>query len=155
MAPLGLATDEFWLREPSAQHCVSQPEVSVRKVVVYELLSLTASASAERSETLDPLRPIAVKPGFHSLRATAWGSRPYREPQMPHRHHICRHSGTGMAIPAPQTERCQLCHILSARRPIVEAAVQLITGPGPGCFMTAGTSGRIATKTARDHDWRP
>lgn len=41
----GLATDRFWLREPSTQHRVSQPEVlSVRKVVVYELLSLDGVA---------------------------------------------------------------------------------------------------------------
>jgi dihydrofolate reductase len=41
----GTATDEFWLREPSMQHRVSQPEVSsVRKVVVYELLSLDGVA---------------------------------------------------------------------------------------------------------------
>src|ERR1700683_2790029 len=37
--------DEFLLREPSTQHRVSQPEVlSVRKVVVYELLSLDGVA---------------------------------------------------------------------------------------------------------------
>src|SRR5580692_3900021 len=41
----GLATDEFWLRERSTQHRESQPEVlSVRKVVVYELLSLDGVA---------------------------------------------------------------------------------------------------------------
>jgi dihydrofolate reductase len=41
----GTATDEFWLREPSTQHRVGQPEVlSVRKVVVYELLSLDGVA---------------------------------------------------------------------------------------------------------------
>jgi dihydrofolate reductase len=41
----GTATDEFWLREPSMQHRVGQPEVSsVRKVVVYELLSLDGVA---------------------------------------------------------------------------------------------------------------
>jgi dihydrofolate reductase len=42
---LGLGTGEFWLREPSTQHRVSQPEVlSVRKVVVYTLLSLDGVA---------------------------------------------------------------------------------------------------------------
>jgi dihydrofolate reductase len=41
----GLATDESWLRQPSAQHRVSHPEVvNVRKVVVYELLSLDGVA---------------------------------------------------------------------------------------------------------------
>ena len=45
LAPRGLEIDEFWLREPSTQHRVSQPEVlSVRKVVVYELLSLDGVA---------------------------------------------------------------------------------------------------------------
>jgi dihydrofolate reductase len=38
-------TDDFALREPSVQHHFSQPEVlSVRKVVVYELLSLDGVA---------------------------------------------------------------------------------------------------------------
>jgi dihydrofolate reductase len=45
LAPRGTATDEFWLREQSTQHRVGQPEVlSVRKVVVYELLSLDGVA---------------------------------------------------------------------------------------------------------------
>jgi dihydrofolate reductase len=45
LAPRGTATDEFWLRERSTQHRVGQPEVlSVRKVVVYELLSLDGVA---------------------------------------------------------------------------------------------------------------
>jgi dihydrofolate reductase len=45
LAPRGTTTDEFWLREPSTQHRVGQPEVlSVRKVVVYELLSLDGVA---------------------------------------------------------------------------------------------------------------
>jgi hypothetical protein len=44
----GLATDELRLREPSAQHRVSRPEVlSVRKVVVYELLSLDGLPSIQ------------------------------------------------------------------------------------------------------------
>jgi dihydrofolate reductase len=42
---LGTATDEFRLREQSMQHGVRQPEeLSVRKVVVYELLSLDGVA---------------------------------------------------------------------------------------------------------------
>jgi hypothetical protein len=45
LAPRGLEADESWLREPSTQHRVSQSEVlSVRKVVVYELLSLDGVA---------------------------------------------------------------------------------------------------------------
>jgi len=41
--------DEFWLREASMGHRVSQPEVlSVRKVVVYELLSLDGVAEDHR-----------------------------------------------------------------------------------------------------------
>jgi dihydrofolate reductase len=45
LAPRGTTTDEFWLREPSTHHRVGQPEVvSVRKVVVYELLSLDGVA---------------------------------------------------------------------------------------------------------------
>jgi hypothetical protein len=45
LAPLGTATDEFRLREPSMRHRVGQLEVlSVRKVIVYELLSLDGVA---------------------------------------------------------------------------------------------------------------
>jgi dihydrofolate reductase len=54
VAPRGLETDELWLREPSTQHHVAQPEVlSVRKVVVYELLSLDGVAEGPDSFITD------------------------------------------------------------------------------------------------------